>query len=86
VSAYTVEIPESIRRQVEELAARDGVSPEQFLATAAAEKISALKTVEFLREEAASGSRDDWNYVLNRIPDRPPLEGDELPASNDDEP
>jgi hypothetical protein len=83
MSVYTVEIPDSVRREVEELSARDGVSPEQFLATAAVEKISALRTVEFLREEAAAGSREDWDYVMSCVPARPPMEGDEMVDSEE---
>lgn len=79
MSTLTIQIPDSIRAEVEELARRDGVSLDQFLATAAAEKISALRTLEFLRDEAAKGREEDWEFVLSRASHRPPLPGDELP-------
>jgi hypothetical protein len=34
----------------------------QFLATAAAEKMSALLTVDYLREEAAQANRTDFEH------------------------
>lgn len=78
MSTMTIQMPDSIKREVETLAARDGISADQFLSTAAAEKVSALRTVEFLRNEAEKGSREDWEFVLSRVPARPPLAGDEV--------
>ena len=79
MSTLTIQLPDSIRAQVEELARRDGIAADQFLATAAAEKVSALRTVDFLKAEAAQGCVEDWDFVLSRVPARPPLPGDELP-------
>ena len=79
MSTLTIQLPDSIRAQVEELARRDGITADQFLATAAAEKVSALRTVDFLKAEAAQGRAEDWDFVLSRVPARPPLPGDELP-------
>ncbi len=76
MSAVTIRLPDSIQAQAEILSKRDGITIEQFLATAAAEKVSALKTLDFLREEAASGNAEDWEFVLSRVPSRPPWPGD----------
>ena len=78
MSSLTIQLPESVRAQVEELAQRDGITVDQFLATAAAEKVSALRTVDFLKGEAAAGRAEDWDFVLSRVTARPPLPGDEL--------
>ena len=79
MSTLTIQLPDSIRAQVEELARRDGITADQFLATAAAEKVSALRTVDFLKAEAEQGRAEDWDFVLSLVPARPPLPGDELP-------
>jgi hypothetical protein len=79
MSTLTIQLPDSIQAEVEMLAQRDGITPAQFLALAAAEKVSALKTVDFLHSEAAKASVEDWEFVLSRVPARPPLPGDELP-------
>lgn len=40
----SVRLPSSLRQQIRELAKREGISINQFLSTAAAEKLSALMT------------------------------------------
>jgi len=79
MNALTIELPESLYRKVAELARSDGISVEQFVATATAEKMSALLTVEYLGGEAALGSRADFDRVLGKVPDVPPEPYDELP-------
>ena len=51
---------------------------DQLLTSAAAEKLSALMTVEHLRERARRAKREDFVAFLNGSPDVPPLPGDEL--------
>ena len=63
MSTLTIQLPDSIRAEVEALALRDGISADQFMATAAAEKVSALRTLAFLQEEAAQGREEDWDFV-----------------------
>lgn len=79
MNALSVELPESLYRKVVELARNDGISVEQFIATATAEKMSALLTEDYLRKEAALGSRADFERVLRKVPDAPPEPDDELP-------
>jgi hypothetical protein len=50
----------------------------QFLITAAAEKLSALETVDYLRERAKRANLDDFDVLLARVPNTPPDKGDEL--------
>ena len=52
----------------------------QFLITAAAEKLSALETVDYLRQRAARANLKDFDRLLAKVPDRAPDQGDELPA------
>jgi hypothetical protein len=51
------------------LAEQEGYPIDQFLATAAAEKMAALRTLDYLRREAASGSREDFERFLVGIID-----------------
>jgi len=78
MSTLSLRLPESLHRQIKELARREGVSINQLLATAAAEKLSALTTEEYLKERAARGRRSKFKAVLRKVPRKPPLEGDEL--------
>ena len=81
MNALTIELPESLYRKVAELARADGISVEQFVATAAAEKMASLLTTDYLRREAALGSRADFERVLGKVPDVPPEPYDELPGA-----
>lgn len=76
MSKLTVELPESLQRSIQALAAQEGYSVDQFLASAAAEKMAALRTLEYLRREAAAGRRADFDQFLAAVPDREPIETD----------
>lgn len=79
MSTIEVKLPDSLYRQIQKLAERDQISVEQFLATAAAEKLSALLTTEYLAERAArAGNREEFLRLLDRVPDVEPEEYDRL--------
>ena len=77
MTALTIRLPDSVHRKIKELAAKDGVSVNQFIASAAAEKMAGVMTLDYLRAEAAQGRREDFLAVLDRAPDVPPPPGDE---------
>ena len=77
MTALTIRLPDSVHLKIKALAARDGVSVNQFIASAAAEKMASVMTLDYLRAEAAQGQRKDLLAVLDRAPDVPPLPGDE---------
>ncbi len=79
MSKLTVELPESLQRSIQALADQEGYSVDQFLASAAAEKMAALRTLEYLRREAASGRRADFERFLAAVPDHEPVETDRKP-------
>jgi predicted transcriptional regulator len=79
MTALTIRLPDSVHRRIKELAARDGVSVNQFIASAAAEKMASVMTLDYLRAEAAQGRREDFLAVLGSAPDVPPQAGDEPP-------
>jgi hypothetical protein len=79
MSTISIQIPDGVRSGIENLAMREGFSVEQFLALAAGEKLAVMSSLEYLRNEAAQGSRADWDAYLDHVPDLPALSGDELP-------
>ena len=81
MSALTIQMPDSLARQLREYATREGLTVDQLLSSAAAEKLSALMTVDHLRQRATRAKREDFVAFLDGSPDAPPLAGDELPAS-----
>ena len=55
MSTLTVELPESLKKTIEALAAKEGYSASQFMASAAGEKLAVVLTMDYLRQEAAAG-------------------------------
>ena len=78
MSTLTIQMPESLARQLQECAAREGVTVDQLMSAAAGEKLSALLTIDHLRDRARNANREDYIAFLNGSPDVPPLPGDEL--------
>jgi len=74
----TIRLPESIRRRVEALAAREGISVEQFITSATGEKLAVWMSLDHLRQEAALGRREDLERFLAAVPDVAPVESDRL--------
>lgn len=71
MTALTVRLPNSVHTKIRELAARDEISVNQFIASAAAEKMASMLTLDYLRQEAAQGRRQDFEHYLNAVPDVP---------------
>ncbi|MGB3633707.1 MAG: toxin-antitoxin system HicB family antitoxin [Rubrobacteraceae bacterium] len=78
MSTLSVRLPESLHKRVKELAESEGVSMNQFIALAVAEKMSALMTVEYLEERAGRGSREKFDAVLEKVAEAEPEEHDRL--------
>jgi hypothetical protein len=74
----SVRLPESLHKKARELARREGVSVNQLVATALAEKLSALMTAEYLEERARRGTREKFESALAKVSDRVPEPGDEV--------
>ena len=78
MSTLSLRLPDSLHKGVKELASREGISINQFVATAVAEKMSALMTEEYLRERANRGSRERYEAALAEVPDVEPEEYDRM--------
>lgn len=78
MSTLSLRLPDSLHRQVRELAQQDGISINQFISTAVAEKLSALMTEDYLEQRAQRGSQERFLAVLAKVPDAPPEPGDEI--------
>ncbi len=72
MSTLSLRLPESLHEGVRELAQREGISINQFITLAVAEKLSALLTEEYLEERARRGSREKYEAALAQVPDAEP--------------
>jgi hypothetical protein len=79
MSTLSVRLPNSLHRQLRELAEREGVSMNQLISSAVGEKLASLLTVEYLRERGDQGKRSAYERVLRRVRNVAPEEGDALP-------
>ena len=77
MTTLTLKIPEGVLLAIRQSADEAGVSVDQFLSSAAAEKLASWKTLDWLRSEAAMGKRADFERFLGAVPDTPPVPGDE---------
>jgi hypothetical protein len=78
MSALNLRLPDSIHRHIRDIAREDGVSINTFITSAVAEKVSALTTESYIATRARSARKGAFRRVLERVPKRPPLPGDEV--------
>ena len=78
MSTITVRLPKSLHAKIKELAQAEGISMNQFLVIAAAEKMAALVTEDYLTREAQHGKRADFEKVLRAVPHVEPEAYDRL--------
>ncbi len=72
------EIPNSLHKKLEELARNGGFSVEQFLASAASEKVSAMLQLDFLENEAQLGSEEVFEDYLAHVPSATPVRAEDV--------
>ncbi len=77
---YPLRLPRSLKDAVERLSREDGTSINQFVATAVAEKVSALQTARFFEDRKARADFKAFDKIMKRLRGKPPREGDEMPA------
>lgn len=81
MGALSLRLPESLHRKLGEVAARDGVSINQWISSAVAEKMSAQLAQEYIAERAGRASRRKFDAILAKVPDVEPEEADRIPDS-----
>ena len=79
MSTLSLRLPNSLHTQLRELARKEGVSINQLINSAVAEKMAALMTVDYLEERASRGRRGVFEAALNTVPDAEPPDYDKLP-------
>jgi hypothetical protein len=77
MSTVTIQLPDSLMNSIEALAAKEGYTVSQFLASAAGEKLAAVMTADYLRPEARAGRREEFDRYLSAVPDVAPVGKDQ---------
>lgn len=76
-STFPLRLPASIKAAAEQLAREEGVSLNQFVATAVAEKLAALNTAAFFAERKDRVDAAAFRAILTRAGGEPAHAGDE---------
>ncbi len=78
MTTLSLRIPKSLHEQIRQMSKREGISINQFIASAAAEKMAALLTEEYIEKRARRASREKFEAVLNKVPDVSPENHDRI--------
>jgi uncharacterized protein (DUF1778 family) len=78
-STYALRLPASIKSEAERIAAEDGTSLNQFIASAVAEKVAVLRTAEIFARRKGKADWAAFEALMNRPTGAPTIPGDELP-------
>lgn len=76
MTTISVRLPDSLHKMAKNVASEDHISMNQFIASAVAEKISALSTEKYLGERAERASAEKFQAALAAVPATPPEEFD----------
>lgn len=74
----SLRLPDSLHEQIKELAKRDGISINQFVSSAVAEKMSAFLTEEYLKQRASKGNERAFFEAMKKVPKAEPDAEDKL--------
>jgi hypothetical protein len=78
MSTLSVRIPKSLHDDAREAARKEGISLNQFIAITLAEKVSAIKTTNYLEKRAKRGSLGDFRRIMDKVPHTEPEPYDKL--------
>lgn len=76
--SVNIQLPPSLLEAVRQLADKDQISVEQFVALALSEEVSALMTEDYLEKRAARGDRGKFEAALTQVSDVEPDAADRL--------
>jgi predicted transcriptional regulator len=78
MTTLSVRLPTSVHNELKKLSESEGISLNTLIATAVAEKLSALEVQTILEERAKRGSREKFLTALQAVPDVAPDARDAL--------
>ena len=67
MSTISLRLPQSLHKKVRDLAKQEEISINQFIATALAEKMSALMTSDYLEERSKRGNRQKFVRAMSKV-------------------
>jgi uncharacterized protein (DUF1778 family) len=80
-SNYALRLPASLKRAIEEVAREDGTTLNQFIVSAVAEKLAALKTADYFAKRAVRADFRAFDRLMSLRRGEPPQPDDEVPEN-----
>ena len=78
MSTLSLRLANSLHDEVKHLAKKEGISINQFIASAVAEKMSALMTENYLVERSKKGNKKAFLQAMSKVPNVEPEANDKL--------
>ena len=78
MSTVSLRLPNFLHKEVRNIAKDEGISINQFVSSAVAEKMSALLTEKYLLKRAENGNKKAFLSAMSKVPDIDPENRDEL--------
>ena len=79
-TTYPLRLPRSLKEAVERISREERTSINQFVATAVAEKVSALQTARYFADKKTRADFEAFDKIMRRRGGKAPREGDEMPS------
>ena len=76
LSTYPLRLPRSIRAGVERFSKEDGISINQFVSIAVAEKLAMIQAQAYFAERSARADMTAFDQLMQRSGGEPPRAGD----------
>ena len=76
MSTISLRLPESLHNRLRELASSEGVSMNQLVTLALAEKLSVLEARDYLARRAEKGDRAKFERAMGKVAETEPPEYD----------
>ena len=77
-STYPLRLPRSVKAEVERRAKEDGISINQFVATAVAEKLAVMNSATFFAERRNRADFKAFDRIMRRKGGEPPVPNDTI--------
>ncbi len=78
MSTLSLRIPDSLHNEVKNLVKKEGISINQFISSAVAEKMSALMTEKYLLQRSKKGNEQQFFKAMSKVKDVDPDDFDKL--------
>jgi len=80
MSTISVTLPDSVKSRLEEIAKREGVSVDAYVAMVLSQRIAVADADSYVQRRAGNGSAEQLKQLLDQAPDVEPEAYDKLPT------